>query len=446
MIFLNHSVRDSDLAALIRKKFLTLGCEVEKGSYTKILSFDETKEFPKYIYKRRPGEIKSDVILNILTSGFFKSKLTVKELNDAMLSNKYKIITLAFPDIPVPDYLNGFLQFKLKSHDEEELLEVVSNIASHLKSDEPISSSEATEINKTENKTNTLDRIKVSMNSGKLTLFCGAGTSYDAGIPTWDKLLENLFSEMLKSMKGESEDLRFDISAVEASGITEKASALIIAKYIKNNLKDKFQETLRKALYKENPDTCPVIESIVELARPRRDGKSIDSIITFNFDCLFEEQLSKSSISHKAIHSESIKCSQNELPIYHVHGFLPRHKDVNVKGEVVFSEDGYHSQFIEPYSWSNIIQIQKLTQNTCLFIGVSLTDPNMRRLLDVAWRKTSDDTPSHFIIKKKPSSENIEAKKFIMYLDEQDANELGLNVIWVNDFNEIPDLLNSFLK
>ena len=43
--------------------------------------------------------------------------------------------------------------------------------------------------------------------------------------------------------------------------------------------------------------------------------------------------------------------------------------------EVVFSEDAYHSQFMEPFSWSNLIQLNKLGQSTCLFVGLSLTDP-----------------------------------------------------------------------
>lgn len=446
MIFLNHSYADTDVAELIKEELSSLGHEVKVSIYSTVRNYDNDGNISKVLRKRKSTSKDSVTIINIISSRFFKSSPTVKELNDSILNKSQKIIILALPDSPIPDYLSAFPQFKLKSNDKGEIKDLTLSISSYLNGSQSEISGDVTEVNKNENMSNTIDKIKNSLQSGGLTLFCGAGTSYDAGIPTWDKLLENLFEEMLNSMKGGDTNLPYDLSTVEASGITKKTSALIIAKYIKNNLKGEFEETLRKALYKDNPSTCNVIDSIIELARPRRDRKSIDSIITFNFDSLFEEQLSQTSIAHKAIHSESIKCSPNELPVYHVHGFLPRVKDGEIKGGIVFSEDGYHSQFIDPYSWSNIIQIQKLTQNTCLFIGISLTDPNMRRLLDVAWRKTSDDTPSHFIIKKKPITENTDAKKFIMYLDEQDANELGLNVIWVNDYKEIPTLLNSFLE
>ena len=74
------------------------------------------------------------------------------------------------------------------------------------------------------------------------------------------------------------------------------------------------------------------------------------------------------------------------MPIYHVHGFLPKSGEVD-DAILVFSEQSYHSQFIDPYSWSNIIQLTTYLSNICLFIGLSLSDPNLRRLLDISYRK-----------------------------------------------------------
>ena len=52
-------------------------------------------------------------------------------------------------------------------------------------------------------------------------------------------------------------------------------------------------QKIRNELYISNPKTCDIIEAIVDLARPRRESKSLDSIITFNFDSLVEENLEK---------------------------------------------------------------------------------------------------------------------------------------------------------
>ncbi len=199
---------------------------------------------------------------------------------------------------------------------------------------------------------------------------------------------------------------------------------------------------MRKALYVGEPVLSPLIESIVQLSRPQRDGRPLDSIITFNFDGLIEENLTGAKISSKPIFSEAINHDSNEIPVYHVHGYLPRNGEIPEDTDLVFSEDAYHRQFIDPFSWSNLIQLNKLTQNTCLFVGISLTDPNMRRLLDVAWPKNPDKTLTHYILKKRPRfSDGDVLDQVTELLDEQDANALGLNVIWIDNFEDAPKIL-----
>ena len=126
---------------------------------------------------------------------------------------------------------------------------------------------------------------------------------------------------------------------------------------------------------------------------------------------------------------------------------------------IIFSEDAYHSQFIEPFSWSNLTQLAALTQNTCLLVGLSLTDPNLRRLLDVAMRKNPQGTRHHYIIRRRheerslwagvedPAPEERELlhtlRRRAHVLEEQDANALGLNMIWIDEFEEIPEILRD---
>ncbi len=68
-------------------------------------------------------------------------------------------------------------------------------------------------------------------------------------------------------------------------------SSLILGKYLKNNLGNDFESEVRDALYIAQPIRSRLIESIVQLARPQRDGRPLDSIVTFNFDGLIEENL-----------------------------------------------------------------------------------------------------------------------------------------------------------
>jgi hypothetical protein len=67
----------------------------------------------------------------------------------------------------------------------------------------------------------------------------------------------------------------------------------------------------------------------------------------------------------------------------------------------------------------------------------------MRRLLDVAWRKNPDKTMSHFIIKKSPDhAKDSPLDRVSKLLEEQDANALGLNIIWIDSFGELPNVLS----
>ena len=288
-------------------------------------------------------------------------------------------------------------------------------------------------------------KLREALRRGRLTLVCGAGVSAGAGIPAWRDLLIRLLGAMMERI---SKDHSLDVGSKAAVEFERRhgSSSLILGKYLKNNLGKDFQGEVRDALYASKPTSSRIIDGIVRLARPQRDGRPLDSIVTFNFDCLIEDNLSSSSIRNRPIFSEAIQHNSHELPIYHVHGYLPRVGRIPAEMELVFSEDAYHSQFIDPFSWSNLIQLNKLTQNTCLFIGISLTDPNMRRLLDVAWRKNPDKTMSHYIVKRLPKSSDGDVLDDVSkLLEEQDANALGLNVIWIEEFSELPSILEEIV-
>jgi len=293
-----------------------------------------------------------------------------------------------------------------------------------------------------DHRTSQVNALKTTLRSGRLTLVCGAGLSVEAGIPVWNDLLLKLLEKMMEKL---ARAHSLDVAKLTAVKFQKYAgtSSLILGKYLKNFLKDDFPNEVRDVLYQSKPTTCKLIEGVVQLSRPQRDGHALDSIINFNFDCLIEEQLEASGIPAKAIFSESISHGSNTLPVYHVHGFLPRTGEIPHESALVFAEDAYHTQFLDAFSWSNLIQLNKLTQNVCLFIGVSLNDPNMRRLLDVAWRKNPNKELGHYMIKKRPSGTDEVVCKISQVLEEQDANTLGLNVIWIDDYEEITEILSD---
>ena len=138
-----------------------------------------------------------------------------------------------------------------------------------------------------------------------------------------------------------------------------------------------------------------------------------------------------------------------------MHGFLPpelKPDEINYE-DIIFSEEQYHALYNDSYNWSNIVQVSILRENTCLFIGCSLTDPNMRRLLDIA--NKGNVIKQYAILKKeeielpKGSSINSDSYKLYQNFHIQNRNSyfnsLGIHVIWIDDFNDIPTIISKIV-
>ncbi|MDY8047100.1 SIR2 family protein [Paenibacillus polymyxa] len=311
------------------------------------------------------------------------------------------------------------------------------------------------------------DHIKTLKNKfydDDLVLFLGAGVSMAAKIPTWDDLVSDLLVSLISN---KLENYNVSLSEEEKEIIVSYLkqfngnSPLLLARYIRSGLQDEFIELLTKILYRNCVNSSDVLKEISQLCQPIRNGIGIQGVVTYNFDDLIEYNFKQYRIKHKSIYREADIPSSDELGIYHVHGFLPRSPvdyDNLSKGLLVFSEEGYHNLMLDPYNWSNLIQLTYLKEHTCLMIGLSITDPNLRRLLDIAMRKQEDAVCRHYVILRRESfftkaqnsnNQNINyesIKKFDMAnqdLQEEYYKELGLNVIWVESYEEIPSLLQQ---
>jgi hypothetical protein len=142
------------------------------------------------------------------------------------------------------------------------------------------------------------------------------------------------------------------------------------------------------------------------------------------------------------------------LPCYHVHGVLPFRQLASMRradkdatqsliGNFVFSEDEYHTEYSDPYRWSNMTMINQLGRYSGLFIGLSLLDPNLRRIIDVTHRQYPD-IKNYAILTRKASPEKGDGKEpFLRDLFEKVETEsfanIGVQVIWTDTYDEVPE-------
>lgn len=310
---------------------------------------------------------------------------------------------------------------------------------------------------------NTIERACTAVKQMNNVLFLGAGVSMSAEMPSWSQLLANLMGEV-KQLKPSTLEAFKEMQ----SHIYEECgdSNLIMARYLETAIKfggnkNEFTQLIQNYLY-SSPHTSKLLE---KLALTILQNK-VCEVITYNFDNILEQELIKrgldDSVQFTSIAKDAEIKGHNTLPIYHVHGIIPENGPTDV---VVFSEEEYHKRYSDIYHWSNVEQLHALSRQHCFFIGLSMTDPNLRRLLDTARRMNLTNGDCHFAFLQRTKIEHycvsdkpckyvhiseslIDDRKQKEIYDlnysiiEHIFNDLGVQIIWFEDYDELPSLIS----
>lgn len=296
-----------------------------------------------------------------------------------------------------------------------------------------------------------LESLKNKYQSEEVALFLGAGVSMDSGIPLWSEMINKLLAKMitsrLKKSKMSTEELN---RIIDIAYNNQENSSITQMRYIRSAFDNiTYNKLVHDALYANKPKiNTNLLKAISNICIPTRNHIGVQGVVTYNFDDLLERRLESDNVSVNSIYDESGYTSTDKLSVFHVHGFLPKKFDEEGSHELIFSEEDYHRVYRDAYCWSNIVQLNYLREKTCLFIGCSLTDPNLRRLLDVAAR--NNEKPRHYALLRRPqisemtgiSKHDIDTyKKIDMSIKEKCFSTMGINIIWIDRFEEIQDIL-----
>jgi hypothetical protein len=331
-----------------------------------------------------------------------------------------------------------------------------------------------------------------------LVLVLGAGASMAHGLPAWDALLKKL---LVSTFQTPGEELAHDAAYLASQLLAVfNLSPLVVGRmlrqhYLGTDLRHRgnlhFEQAIRDAIYERGPSRLDnrLFKEITRLCVAPGKSPSLDSIITYNYDDLVERYLDQVDLDvpYETIHAIGMNPSPGNLPIYHVHGYLPHEGRISDRHGVVLSEDMYHLHYLDTYSWANMVQINKFKDKVCLFVGLSLTDPNMRRLLDIAntQRGTSGQRGKsalrHVIVRRRFQLQDVQrrltsdleeivrgsgahasgngaktedtqadtAARLISTmhgLQERDDNSFGSHTYWIDEFDDIVTLLSGIRK
>lgn len=404
---------------------------------SKSLSEDETLTFSPIFNFYVPNGVKKlgwekdtyiEVKYRLMSSTFFRLRQYFDEIRPK------RLIVIVFDDGDIPSmewakYVSILPSRPIEFLSFEDLQKKVSSLSiDPVKQDAGIKGQY-----QVEKEENNLRMAKIAIKNNKISLFLGAGVSVSAGSVSWDDLLKRLQNRRGLNLKNGKKAI---------SDIQKGRYIIDDYRWHKDVAPQDFYDDFRRILYRgiklgrKDPKKKRLIQAIASLiTNPKVD---LESVITFNYDDLIEQEIASNPSKYKkssvSIYEESVTVDRNSIYFYHVHGYLSENSTRSK--EIILGEKEYHQVYRDTFNWSNVEQLHALNRSSCFFIGLSMIDPNLRRLMDISY-KESDKDCQHFVFLKKDEYNNE-------YM-ENTMRSFGVNCIWYNKHEDLPGILNSLI-
>jgi hypothetical protein len=300
----------------------------------------------------------------------------------------------------------------------------------------------------------------------RLGLCLGAGVSMDFEIPSWKKLIERIAEE--ESVNG--------VKLLQASESLTAQSQFLYQKYVQSlpKMEEHEDEVIRerriqtgwlklvhKCLYAtaktDDADLSahPYLWDLAPLIK--RSAMTIN----YNFDDTVERMLYQQNRERgvptgedkgfEVIWQPTAQFRRNHGVVYHPNGFLPLQTIDGLSEQVVFMEQEFADQLVDVSAGHYVSLLSHLAKHTIVFIGLSMSDANLKHLLRISARSNPGNFHYHvhWCRESKPNTEEqnaIRTANFSVYnlvtlfLTTEEIKELArLLVTDSDDFNALCD-------
>jgi len=248
-----------------------------------------------------------------------------------------------------------------------------------------------------------------------LVLALGAGVTYESNVPTWDALIKGLAEGV------DEEGKRPIYETLTEAGYGLPAMVSVIEDAYRRKDKDlkAFGKVIQKKLYerfrykegvdlKDEKERCDFIKhvganetlrAIAALCAVKDGGvykrnPRLHAVVTTNVDSVLRTYVRAryrhaSGQEHdivRTIERPSAGRVYDRIPIYYLHGLIRFDKDVEEAHKHaadlrVFTEQEFFDFFNNPNGLFSYTFLYLLREFSCVFLGMSLRDDNIRRLL-----------------------------------------------------------------
>jgi len=316
----------------------------------------------------------------------------------------------------------------------------------------------------------------------------GAGVSARSGLPEWTELLRRV-----------GEHCGTEGAALVTAACQEGFSLPAVAAMLRVRCPEgqDFTELVRRELYRKLPDeirkaerktarsvaakvacvqeqnlTLRAVAALCAIATGKRppfteenprfkSNPLIHAVVTFNVDAVLRAYVAAryDTALVRSVERASKEPMKGRINLYYMHGFLRYDHGAGKAGregadKLVLAEQEYFDFFNNPTGMFNYTFLNLLRERVCVFIGASMKDDNIRRLLHYSTKERvrafeeENVTPvsararaiRHFAVLKHYDLKVMDAAV------EASLKALGTRVLWVDAFDEIPTRLGEMYK
>ena len=277
----------------------------------------------------------------------------------------------------------------------------------------------------------------VAGHQGPITMFVGAGVSTESELPSWTELVRALLSETEIAKELSEEDRELWIQATIGQG--PLAAAAIARAHHQDELS--FRRALRAALYDGRaPEEFLPGALAKQIAWLKQKLGSRLRLVTANYDGLLEAALGiagETPVAYVQNRSEP----PGKAAVWHLHGRLMKNRSGEWAqvGRLVLTEGNYADSTHS--TWPEDFVADCLQSTLCLFVGLSMTDPNFIRWL----YRYSDPGSHHLAVFVRQAS--VVANEAVRAGLEKSAaarwERAGVKPIWTNYFGEVAQFVHE---
>ncbi len=247
-----------------------------------------------------------------------------------------------------------------------------------------------------------LAEVQQAHRDGRLGYLVGAGLSMPIGLPGWNSFNQALIEQTLER-HSPGGVVSHELSRAYLEQL--QGQSLTAVEFVRRRAGSDFHVVVRGALYERKElrkfEPTEVHYALAKLAV--ESSPPFPCVHTTNYDELMELALSAAAGRRASAVHVGRRSWADGPRVVHLHGFFPYTpppvaQKARLARELILSDLDYSRLSNDHSAWTNRELLNLLDSRSVLIAGMSMTDPNVRRLLAYLSDRSRHDGPPHYVV------------------------------------------------